>query len=340
MNKSKIEWLQDRDGTPGSTWNPLRGKLGMWHCVKVSPGCAHCYAERLGRRFGSYPYEEGYDELATITDADLGPPFRWRKPRKVFVCSMSDLFLAVPATLNLIFAVMVLNWRHTFLVLTKRAGAMQAYMTATGVRESITDAARRHYGERAECDVHNLLYGEVKPGVFWPPRNVWLGVTAENHLMAYGRVPLLMKTPAEKRFVSCEPLLTDVLLGEYLHPSRHFRPGLDWVIAGGESGSEGRPMDPHWARTLRDECQQWGVPYFFKQWGAWAPPHVHRTNPTIPGPSTTIRHVCGSLEVVYRIRPGGASRELDGREWSEIPDEAEGWTEAKAAVTREGQKRA
>jgi protein gp37 len=210
---SSIEWTE-------STWNPVTG------CTKISAGCAHCYAERMARRLkamGQPRYRNGF-EVALQPDA-LGAPLHWRRPRMIFVNSMSDLFHEdVPADyIAKVFAVMQEASRHTFQVLTKRP-------------------------ERA---------AELAPDLPWPD-NVWMGTTIESADYLY-RINSLKKTPAKIRFLSLEPLLGPL-------PKLPLN-GIHWVIVGGESGPEARPMDSTWVFQIRDQCQKYHVPFFFKQWG-------------------------------------------------------------------------
>ena len=215
---TKIEWTDE-------TWNPVRG------CVKVSPGCKHCYAETFAERFrgvAGHAYERGFDPRLV---PDMLPlPFRWRKPRRVFVNSMSDLFqAAVPAAYAArVGHVMAQNPRHTFQVLTKRADRMLS-----------------------------LLSGELR----WMAglRNVWWGVSVEDRRHGVPRIAALRAAPARVRFLSIEPLLEDV--------SPLPLDGIHWVIVGGESGPGARPMDPDWVRRIRDDCVAQSIPFFFKQWG-------------------------------------------------------------------------
>ena len=230
---SRIEWTE-------VTWNPVTG------CAKISPGCKHCYAERMSQRLramGVEKYRNGFS--VTLHESALGDPLRWKKPRLVFVNSMSDLFYeSVPASfIESVFAVMNRASRHTFQVLTKRP-------------------------ERAA-----LLSG----GLTWTP-NIWLGASIESRNLL-GRLEPLKETGARTKFLSLEPLLgplPDVDLA-----------GIDWVIAGGESGPGARPPEPDWIRDIRDNCIDSGTPFFFKQWGG-----------------------------VFKKRTG---RVLDGRTWDQMP---------------------
>lgn len=242
---SSIEWTD-------TTWNPTTG------CDRVSAGCDNCYALTLAKRLkamGSAKYQKDGDPrtsgpgfgLATHTPS-LAEPFGWRKPRLVFVNSMSDLFHGkVPlAFIKQVFDVMAATPQHTYQVLTKRA----------------------------------LRLRRLAPQLVWPS-NVWMGVSVENAKVLH-RVDDLRQVPAAVRFLSCEPLigaLSDLNLD-----------GISWVITGGESGPNARPIDPDWVREIRDNCARTSTAFFHKQWGG-------RT-------------------------PKASGRELDGRTWSEYPERA------------------
>lgn len=219
---SAIEWTE-------STWNPVTG------CSKVSPGCAHCYAETLSRRFGrtTRPWTPANARENVVVHPDrLTQPLRWRRPRMIFVNSMSDLFheLVPPRFVCSVFEVMASAQRHTFQILTKRP-------------------------DRA------LKLASTLP---WPS-NVWLGVSIENSKYT-SRADTLREIPATVRFISAEPLL-----GSLFEDGRRRAPlslaGITWLIAGGESGHGYRPVDIEWVRELREACAAQGVAFFFKQWG-------------------------------------------------------------------------
>ena len=216
--RTKIEWTD-------ATWNPVHG------CTKISPGCAHCYAETFAERFRGvpgHPFEFGFD--LRLVPEKLEQPFRWRTPRMIFVNSMSDLFhRGVPTDyVEKVVRVMVLaNW-HTYQVLTKRAERM-----------------------------HELLNSRLRDAADQP--HIWWGVSVENRQHGLPRVDLLRDTPAQVRFLSIEPLLEDL--------GRINLRGMNWVIVGGESGPKARPMRPEWVRSIRDQCRAAGVAFFFKQWG-------------------------------------------------------------------------
>lgn len=349
---TKIEWTH-RPGTRGVSWNPLRARNkatgGMGHyCVKVSPGCEHCYAERMQPRFTN-PIRYAAQDLSLVKgvldERALAEPLHWRAPRTVFVCSMSDLFGEwVPdAWIDRVFAVMALAPHHTFIVLTKRPERMTAYLAPARAHpvglaaldqtfESIGKNPKSRVGERV------MLTGDIAHLAKWPLPNVWPGVSVEDQRRADERIPLLLDTPAAVRFISAEPLLSAILLtfipavgragwltplsGEHqLQPAHadHRGAKLDWVIAGGESGPGARPMHPDWARSLRDQCAAAGVPFFFKQWGEWAPapPTTSWSDHEMVPPS--LKTLWSSGDTSLRLGKHRAGRLLDGREWSHWP---------------------
>ena len=253
-DKSRIEWTD-------ATWNPVTG------CSKVSPGCAHCYAETLSLRFGwsARPWLPVYaPENIVLHPERLDQPVHWREPRRVFVNSMSDLFheLVPEAFVHAVFERMArANW-HTYQLLTKRPERMAAV---------IQGYYARHPGQG-------------------PLPHVWLGTSIENDRWT-ARADALRETPAAVRFISAEPLLGPL-------PSLDLTE-IDWLIVGGESGAGARPMDPAWARWLRDHARATETAFFFKQWGG-------RT-------------------------PKAHGRELDGRTWDEFP-EPQGLRRPEAAL--------
>lgn len=314
-DKTSIEWTRGDDGTPGATWNPVTG------CTKVSPGCDHCYAERIVERF------KGKGAFATVkrSEEKLYAPLHWRKPRRVFVNSMSDLFHDdVPTSfIARVFSVMARTPRHSYQLLTKRHARMRSLLGDEDFTRHVWLAAGRPASD------------EPPP---WPLSNVWLGVSVEDQKWADIRVPALLGTPAAVRFLSCEPLLGPLDASEYLTPDGcHTHMGekfpticqspscgtaIDWAIVGGESGPGARPMHPDWARSLRDQCNAANVPFFFKQWGEWAPNgwrgigNFHTQRERLVGkPLDDMGH----HEVIERVGKKAAGRLLDGREWSEYP---------------------
>lgn len=263
-DKTGISWTE-------ATWNPATG------CDKVSPGCDHCYAESIAHRFDGTPaYPNGFG--VTLRPERLDQPIRWKRPRMIFVNSMSDLFHKdIPDEyIARVFAVMALAPRHTFQILTKRHGRMRSLLSGESFWTTVGSNVNRLYDSGK---------GE-HPGWAWEGgrssvrhlSNVWLGVSAEDQQRANLRIPALLDTPAAVRFVSAEPLLGRIDLAATFAKATPKFDGdqlrvsdvLHWVIVGGESGPGARPMHPDWARQLRDQCEAAGVAYFFKQRGEWS----------------------------------------------------------------------
>ena len=323
-DKSKIEWTE-------STWNPITG------CTPVSEGCANCYAKREaeGRLRGKFGYPQDEPFRVTFHGEDrLNDPLRWKRPRKIFVCSMGDLFHEdVPVEwIDKVIDAVARCEQHRFMLLTKRPERMKSYFLA--LRDDPEQAMRFRSG-RTELHKYALALRRGEP-----LRNVWLGVTAENQQRADERIPLLLQIPAAKHFVSVEPMLgpvnfVDVPVG-MLGPLRPIRKGLpadipriDWVICGGETGPEARPMHRKWVRSLRDQCVAAKVPFFFKSWGEWKfsyeviIPEYDKADGLEywrrPGEKPMVAFPDGTtLERLGRRRTG---RELDGRTWDEEPEE-------------------
>lgn len=215
---SSIEWTD-------ATWNPVRG------CTKITPGCANCYAETFAERFRGvvgHPYEKGFD--LRIVPEKLTEPLRWRRPRTVFVNSMSDLFHRdVPdAYIDAVVDVMLEGSWHVYQILTKRSERLRDLL-CTSLRRA---ASAEH---------------------------IWWGVSVENRRHGIPRIDHLRESEAVIKFLSIEPLLEDVGVLDLT--------GIDWVIVGGESGRKARPMQREWVESLRDQCIASGVSFFFKQWG-------------------------------------------------------------------------
>jgi len=280
-----IEWTD-------ATWNPVTG------CTKVSAGCDHCYAETFAERWRGTPghyFEQGFD--VQLRPDKLDWPLRKRKPQRIFVNSMSDLFHdQVPDDyIANVFAVMAIASRHTFQVLTKRHARMRSLLTSSAFQT----ATAEHMLRMTDAD-------EMKDaGEPFPMPNVWLGVSAEDAKWAKIRGDALRETPAAVRFFSCEPLLgpmDDLDLK-----------GIGWVIAGGESGRGARPMNPDWARSVRDQCTAAGVPFLFKQWGEYAPVPSY-----VPRPSLAWQRDFEKWSM-SRVGKHRAGRILDGRTWDEYP---------------------
>ncbi len=307
-DNSKIEWTE-------ATWNPVTG------CTKVSPGCDHCYAETFAERWRGIPghyFEQGFD--VTLRPDKLEQPLRWKRQRRIFVNSMSDLFHDdVPEEyIARVFAVMAATPRHTYQVLTKRHARMRSLLNRYGWWTSVVAHA---------MDYEEAPGGERRGPVQTQPDgcallNVWLGVSVEDQKWADIRIPALLETPAVVRFLSCEPLLGPLDIERFLWDGDRDAPGgLHWIIAGGESGPGARPMQPSWPRSLRDQCVDAGVPFFFKQWGALAPTGAvgiggHDPRRGFVG-APVDDHGC--REEIARVGKKLAGRELDGRTWDEFP---------------------
>ena len=339
-DKTHIEWTD-------STWNVITG------CTLVSDGCKHCYAATLAAtRLKHHPSREGLARLNAADEAKftgevrfneqwLEQPLRWRKPRMIFVCAHGDLFHEdVPDEwIDKVFAVMALAPRHTFQVLTKRPKRASAYMSrrdARGRFPALDYAALMAATGRWSTPAIEDLSGRTSLP------NVWLGTSVENQPTADARIPHLLVTPAAVRFVSAEPLLGPVDLyggdpdprlgGVAAGPNVHLgqwwrhddpanappRPGIDWVIAGGESGPGARPMHPDWARSLRDQCAAAGVAFHFKQWGECVPvASLGRTGPRL----NIADHVTfDDGTVVRRVGKSRAGRLLDGVQHNGMPE--------------------
>lgn len=295
---TKIEWTQE-------TWNPVTG------CTKISPGCQHCYAERMAKRLAGrygYPKDEPFKPGVLHSDK-LDEPLKWKKPRQVFVCSMGDLFHdAVPfQTIAEVFKVMRLAENHTFQVLTKRPQRMAEFiewMQAISLVDGIVSFAEAH-------------------------QNIWFGITAENQEQADQRIPFLLQIPVAVKFVSVEPMLSEVDIEASLYKASCFPESegwrLDWIIVGGESGPGARPMHPEWARSIRDQCRTAKVPFFFKQWGEWIStshhqPHMPSNHMAWPWAfKNSNGDLRGDTTMVFKVGKKIAGRLLDGREWNEMP---------------------
>ncbi len=313
-DKTAIEWTD-------ATWNPVTG------CNQVSSGCAFCYAKRLhDQRFkawsdGNWPtapeqYRVPFETVQCHPDR-LSIPLSWKKPRKIFVNSMSDLFheSVNDVFIDRVFAVMARCPRHTFQILTKRAARLPDYFHE-----------ERGWYIRQVVDESYQSIADPFPNWQFPLPNVWLGVSVENQATANERIPALIETPAAVRFLSCEPLLSPIDLSKFLicssphHVSLHlylntYRDNLHQVIVGGESGPGARPMHPDWARDLRDQCIAAGVPFFFKQWGEWIPEQFADGH----WPESSTRYTFDNQTQLVRSGKTKAGRLLDGREWNEYP---------------------
>jgi protein gp37 len=321
MAETKIEWAE-------KVWNPTVG------CSRVSEGCMNCYAERMARRLAAMGHPE-YQGLLTedgrwngkvrILPGKLAQLQHWRKPRRIFVDSMSDLFHPdVPDEfIWKVFDTMTSgNRRHTYIILTKRPQRMRDWFLANQERFW-------HYPAPGK----DMQYITAP----WPDPCIWLGVSVENQAAADERIPLLLQTPAAVRFVSCEPLLGPVDL-THVHDKINrvyydavgghrfdydsdgygvaapAREKLDWVIVGGETGPGAWPMYPDWARSIRDQCVAAGVPFFFKQWGEWTSAFPQERS------LAHIQEAYRNGRSYWRVGKKAAGRILDGRTWDQYPE--------------------
>ena len=293
MSKTNIEWT-------GHTWNPLSG------CTKVSDGCKNCYAEKMANRLqamGAKGYENGF--AVTLHPDKLDEPLRRKKPTMYFVCSMGDLFHEdVPFEfIRKVWIIMIEARQHTFQVLTKRPDRMAEFLKTHAPVRAMT-------GE---------TYGKDSL-----PKNIWIGVTAENQEQADKRIPILLDTPAAVRFVSIEPMLGEINLqklhrkmvnGALAYPcAEQYLFDLDWVIVGGETAANARPMHPDWVRSIQKQCEESKVPFFFKQWGEYK---------TLPqGKSVTgyKSHFWQDGRQAVRVGKKQAGHLLDGVEYREMPE--------------------
>lgn len=309
------------------TWNPVTG------CTPVSEGCENCYAKRIANRLkGRYGYDKDEPFKVTLHPDKLNQPLQWKKPRRVFVCSMGDLFHEdVPFDyITKVFDVMCSGrWPnkeaersgdaslledpgHTFIVLTKRPERVNEWLGWVG----------SYWPGDSPVNTYLDAYGHFG-------EHIWFGVTAENQARADERIPTLLQIPAAVRFVSVEPLLgpvdlnhlqlnreveIDCLSGTHGVIRHHvgINEKLNWVICGGETGPGARPMSSDWVRSLRDQCQTAGVPFFFKSWGDWAPAHVLE-------PHTAVDFGDGARVAMKRVGKKHSGCLLDGREWNQEP---------------------
>lgn len=357
-DNSKIEWTD-------ASWNPIRarnlktGKVG-WHCEHATTGCEHCYSEGFNKRLGTgLPFKPGHrkDIEIFLDEQMLTQPLRWKKPRKVFVCSMTDAFadFVTDDMLDKMFAVMALCPQHTFQVLTKRAARMRVYLSSDDrplhrihhyavAADNATETWWWCRNPKMAATPYNLYLQAP-----WPLPNVWLGVSAERQQEADERIPDLLATPAAVRFVSIEPLLGPIDLVSPLYRGEagitmrgylrdhaeyddfhHHAAKLDQVIVGGESGRHARSMHPDWPRSLRDQCASAGTAFFFKQWGEWAPstPEDAKGNPHSGWQANAAHpHVAKASELypevgakfIARVGKKAAGRLLDGVEHNGFP---------------------
>ena len=382
MGATSIEWTGHTVNPLRARLKSDPSKVGHY-CEKVSPGCSACYASRFQARRGlpafSGTHGRGLELVEPFLDVSkLREVLHRRKPTTYFWCDMTDMFgrWVSDEQIAACFGVMACTPWHTHQVLTKRAERLPLLSATIGLEpfeEMVASAAERLAeivwdSRGSERHLYPPYAGDISrrrvwPG--WPLPNVWLGVSVEDQQRADERIPHLLRAPAAVRFLSCEPLLgpLDIRhalegrdgLGHCLVCAMPARcrcptsfPSIDWVICGGESGPGARPMHPEWARSLRDQCVAASTPYFFKQWGAWAPYEAvgatewHQTSAAgaelrgaVGGPSGEgklgalfggrsfeTRYPWDDAQYPCMVRFGKkrAGRVLDRREWNEMPE--------------------
>lgn len=318
MKQHKITWVNIPGYTP-ETLNPFIG------CSKISAGCENCYAETQAhiRSFNSKTpqYQHVIDKgrwngKVHMVESQLYKPYHWKKPRAIFVGSMGDIFHESISfeRINQLFSIMSDSDQHVYILLTKRPNHLLNFIN----------------------------WKSNQLGVPWQPKNnVWIGVSAENQKEADWRIPILQQMPIAVKFVSIEPMLGPINLTKWMQPftnctyydggctrpenvfadthNPNSRPGisscrseycpfgsqgLNWVIVGGETGPKARPMHPDWVRSVRDQCQKAGTPFFFKQWGRWSP-YVDSWSVSDIIKSKTETKVVDKSGAVYNAYEGG-----------------------------------
>lgn len=361
-DKTKIEWTD-------ATWNPVTGcsvhSAGCTNCYAMK--LAGTRLKHVESRKGLTDMTKAgpvWNGQVRFNESEINKPLHWRKPRMIFVCAHGDLFHeSVPDEwIDRVFAVMALCPQHTFQVLTKRSDRMREYMESidngdgtriSGMRDALVEGAAQklHHERTGDKSVSEWLSVQL------PLPNVWLGVSVEDQKAADERVPDLLQTPAAVRWLSCEPLLGPVVLNRKAYPESHYEdwlrgeawdgvngllnqeiwgqehgPKLDWIVVGGESGHGARPMHPDWARSLRDQCADAGVPFFFKQHGEWIGLGVRdgkeRSNVEGEWPTDTLHMIRLDLGgakspkgfPMQRVGKKHAGRLLDGTEHNAMPE--------------------
>lgn len=329
---TKIEWTNE-------TWNPIIG------CQKVSPGCDNCYAEKMARRLvkikSTFYYSEvlryeippedsikffGWNGSTHLVEKQLDKPFKWKKPRMIFVCSMGDMFHAPFEHIDRVFETIEATPEHTYQILTKRPErALEYFKRCARLNKSIMDGI---LPEKISDDPRDYI--KILP-------NLWIGVSVENQEQLENRVPVLMYLPAKVRFVSCEPLLGPIdfymrsddvyynfLDGDFSSVDIVIdtKNKIDWVIVGGETGSKARPMHPHWLYWIKTQCDRYNTPFFFKQWGEYIPigytaPDKGRMVNLTPNPPEIL--VKSPMMNMLRVGKKKAGCEIVGKTYKQFP---------------------
>lgn len=367
---TSIEWVRGSDGSKGLSWNAFRAervtmrkglkvKVSANHCESVNEACRFCYAGKMNLRHGGLPFKPGHrrDYTFVIDEEKLLEPLHRKKPTRIFVESMSDLFGAWWPTsfIDRSYAVMAASPQHVYINLSKRPERRRAYLNDEETFYRVMEARAHLPGQTW----HGGMEGHPPPK--WPLPNVIEGTSVSCQEEADEFVPIVLQTNAAWRAVSCEPLLGPIDVSKFMwpvcgwwrgpyrrydeakaagaecglkpqalvHADRRF---LDWVIVGGESGRGARPMHPKWALDICRQCRDAGVEFFFKQWGNWAPDdnvNVELANgggqPDVAWPDGTIawgtceEHGGQGLSLRKLKSKKDAGRLLDGREWNGFP---------------------
>jgi protein gp37 len=281
---SKIEWTN-------KTWNPITG------CSTISEGCKNCYAEKMSKRLaGRFGYNNEEPFKVTIHRDKFELPYLWKKPQMIFVCSMSDIFHqdVTFEIIKQIFDIMTFSQKHTYQILTKRPVRMYEFF--------------RNYDM-----LNDFSYNRFK--------NIWFGVTAENQHQWNKRLPWLLKLPVKIKFVSCEPLLTNIDMDIETVKK------LDLIITGGETGHNARPIHPVWVKNIKDKCTEADKHFFFKGWGAWEP-IVYKNKDKKFKDKRYVKLTPDKNEIILQktyfplinmIKTKGKNRKFDGIEYNELP---------------------
>jgi protein gp37 len=250
-------------GYVDETWNPIqsriKGKTGRgYHCTKCSPGCDHCWAERINNRFGNkLPFDGSHHEFELVPK-ELVRPLHWKKPRRIFVQDMGDLFhwSVRQEYIAAVYGIMSLCLQHTFFLLTKREDSILHWHSK--------DTNYDHWimNEACSCLHEKEVFGiRLEPRLKWPLENVISGLTVCNQTEYDNKIRDLMNVPG-RHWLSIEPMLSDIILELLDYP-------VDFVVLGGENGPGARPMNPDGVRWVRDQCKAAGVPFWFKGWGEY-----------------------------------------------------------------------
>lgn len=317
---SKIEWTEE-------TYNPFVG------CTKISEGCKNCYAETMANRLGAMysknnklSYLSQYNEVindkgkwngkTVFVPYQLRKPYQTKKPTKFFVCSMSDLFHENNSFHDIlkVWDVMCENTHHIFQVLTKRPERMLDFY--------------KWLGKKAKDDGLDSVPSDSDDYLDYigTPDHIWIGITIENQEMADKRIPILLDIPAKTRFLSCEPLLGDIIFPFNKFPeitdgvntiqeSESILQDIQWVIIGGESGSNARPMHPQWAKNIIAQCEIANVSVFFKQWGEYAP----YDNLPLSIVLKLKNYIFNDKTIVYKVGKKKSGNIINGKKYEQYP---------------------